>query len=153
MRRHWLMALAVAMAAACGGEPETAPPAPASVPEAEIDPEGAPEGEEIEPILAEDDGAGAPWLGVWAADPSWCALTPGAGDPAPIAFAADEFIGFENRCTIASVEALEDGAARLELLCLGEGVEYQEYMDVAAVEGGLSVKRGEGPAVAFARCR
>ena len=92
------------------------------------------------------------YYGVWAADADWCDIAPGSADPSPIAFTESEFVGYENRCRVGYAEEGTEGGWRLELVCMGEGVEYTDVVEVD-VDGEMLRMRREGAEEAvFVRC-
>ncbi len=133
----------VSLAAACSGSQE---------------PEGERRTQTVEPVIADVETApleeaDAPaYVGVWAADASWCAIQPGSADPSPIAVTEAEFIGYENLCRIGYAEEGADGAWRMELICDGEGVEYTELAELDLDGDTMQLRRGDGPETAFVRC-
>lgn len=70
-------------------------------------------------------------VGIWAAEPEWCAFAAqiGTHDPAPVALSETEFLGLENSCTIT--RATPTGVAQswaLDLQCQSEGDYYDGQM-------------------------
>ncbi len=129
------------LAAACGEREAKAPEEPkAPAPEADID-----EGPTV--TLA------PLYIGVWAAEEDWCGVEPGSADPSPIEFTEDELIGYENRCSIESVEEGTEGGYQLVLSCTGEGVTSSETAEVDVDGDTLSMRRNGGEATTFVRCR
>lgn len=92
------------------------------------------------------------YLGIWAANPSLCGIAPGSADPSPVAFTADAFIGYENRCRIANAQEGTEGGYRLDLLCEGEGAPYAETVDVDVGGDMLRLSRADGEETVFIRC-
>lgn len=115
----------------------------------EPDAEALRPGDDVAPMK----GADAPfYAGVWAVDPSLCAISPGSGDPAPIAITETEFIGYENRCRVADAVEGTEGGFSLSLVCLAEGVENVETIEVDVDGEMLRLKREGAPETAFVRC-
>jgi hypothetical protein len=143
--RTIVMACMIGPLVACG--PDN-PPSPEDVPlEPAVEP--AAPGAEISPLTPPD----APvYVGVWAADRSWCDIRPGSADPSPIAITAEEFLGYENRCRIGDIVEGTDGGYALSLVCQAEGVEYDETVEVDVGGDMLTLTRpGAEPSV-FLRC-
>lgn len=97
-----------------------------------------------------------PWIGVWTAEPEWCAHADriGSHNPAPVQLTADEFLGYENSCAIRRLErvgALD--AWQMELECQSEGSVYDDYA-LLLTEGRdvLWWFQGVGEPVRFTRC-
>ncbi|WP_425410149.1 hypothetical protein [Hyphococcus sp.] len=104
--------------------------------------------EEGEPLV----GAAADplYIGVWAADKELCAVAP--GEPGPVEFTADQFLGYENTCDILSSEEGTDGGWRLEMRCTGEGQTVMETADVDLDGERLRISRNGGEPVTFYYC-
>lgn len=141
--RRLMTAAALALLASCTRQSE--------IDEQSIEPdaEALSPGDEVEPM---EEPAAPYYVGVWAVDPAICAIAPGSGDPAPIAITEGEFIGYENRCRIGAAEEGTEGGWRLSLVCLAEGVEYVETVDVDIDGDMLRLKREDAPETAFVRC-
>ncbi len=92
------------------------------------------------------------YVGVWAVDPALCSIAPGSGDPAPIAITENEFVGYENRCRVAEAQEGTEAGWRLSLVCMAEGVEYVETIDVDVDGDMLRLRRENAPETAFVRC-
>ncbi|MBB5518161.1 hypothetical protein [Amphiplicatus metriothermophilus] len=92
------------------------------------------------------------YIGVWAAEPALCGVAPGSADPSPVAFTADAFIGYENRCRIANAQEGTEGGYRLDLLCEGEAAPYAETVDVDVGGDMLRLSRADGQETVFVRC-
>lgn len=99
------------------------------------------------------EASGQPlFVGVWAADPDWCDITPGSGDPAPIALTEGEFVGYENRCRIGDYREGTEGGYQVALVCEAEGVEYSEIVELDIDGVMMRMRRAEGPETVFTRC-
>ena len=92
------------------------------------------------------------YYGVWAVDKELCDLAPGSAAASPIAFAEGEFIGFENRCRIDAAQEGTEGGYRINLVCMAEGVETVETVDVDVDGEMLRIRRSEGAETVFVRC-
>lgn len=105
--------------------------------------------EEGEPLT----GAGAEplYIGVWAAEPEMCNAAP--GEPGPIEFTRDQFLGYENTCDILSSEEGTEGGWRLEMRCMAEGETVMETADVDLDGERLSVSRNGEEPVTFVHCK
>lgn len=123
-----LFALSLLAAAACGQQSAATPGA-------------------AEPASSPD------YIGVWAADASWCGIEPGSADPSPIEITAGEFIGYENRCAITEVEETGDGGWRLMRTCEAEGVVVDNALELRVDGDRLTMTVDGGDAIEFVRCR
>ena len=121
----------------------------ADAPGAEPDIDAIAAGEDTEPVA---DPAQPIFVGLWSADPSWCALAPGSTDAAPIVITEGEFIGYENRCRFGLAEEGTEGGWRLELVCEAEGVEYVETVDLDVDGETLRLSREGADEIALTRC-
>ena len=139
-----LAAATIAIAAAGCGRKDSV-----SAPGAEPDVESLTAGEDVAPLV---DPSEPFYVGVWAGDPSWCAIAPGSSDAAPIVITEGEFIGYENRCRIGAAEEGTEGGWRLELVCEAEGVEFVETVDFDIDGELLRMSRENGEEVALSRC-
>lgn len=135
------------LVAACdagGVNPPTEPADPVTGPEAQV------------PPTAPDRRPGAgpvSFVGLWAAQPAWCAAP--QGDRRPINITPTRFEGYENSCAIASVR---EGAAGWDavLACESEGQARRERVNMTVAadiltltyvdRDGVSVKLGRCPA-------
>ena len=147
-----VLAAALALSAfACSRDDENEAAAPVSDEPAvgEVDPIAP--GDDVQPFEAL---TGPAYEGVWALSEDICDVTPGSADPAPIAITEREFIGYENRCLIASAEEGTEGGWTLELVCEGEGVEYRETVDVDVDGETISLKSRDDdvPDTRLVRC-
>lgn len=97
-------------------------------------------GEHVEPL----------YIGVWAAEAEMCNAAP--GEPGPIEFTADQFLGYENTCDILSSEEGTEGGWRLEMRCTGEGETVMETADVDLDGERLHVSRNGEEPVTFVYC-
>ena len=145
---HLLVGLSAAVLLGACSKTETAATEEAPVVEA-IDEAGMAAGEDVEPF---DAGSGPSYLGVWAADETWCAAAPGASDASPIVITEGEFIGYENLCRIANVEELSENVWRMDLVCVAEGVEYIETINLTAESATLTLSRDDSSETVFLRC-
>lgn len=69
------------------------------------------------------------YVGLWAADPSWCSNT--IGPERPIQVTATEFQGYENTCQIADLVATDEGwTATFD--CQAEGTTSRQPVIIAA---------------------
>ncbi len=113
----------------------------------------------IEPAAPGDEVApqqlpAAPvYYGVWAADADYCDVPPASAIPSPIAFAEGEFIGYENRCRIGEAVEGTDGGFTLALVCMAEGVETVETLDVDVDGEMMRLKWKNGGEAVFVRCK
>lgn len=143
-RRIFAAASAVAAIAACGeGEPD--------ISEQPIEPtvEPAAPGAETAPLTPPS----APvYVGVWSIDSELCGVAAASAVPGPIAITESEFLGYENRCSIAHAQEGTEGGYKLTLSCRSEGVEYQETIDVDVDGEMLRLRREDAPETAFVRC-
>ena len=106
-----------------------------------------------------DEALPEPWpghaVGIWAAEPDWCAYASqiGSHDPAPIALTETEFLGLENSCTITEVRGTGVGFSwAIDMVCQSEGSTYDDQMLVLlAGADELYIYRGFAP-VRFNRC-
>lgn len=138
------LAGACALLAACGDADDATYAAPV---EPTVEP-SAP-AEETAPMVP----AAAPvYVGVWAANPAWCASAPGAGEEAPIAITEAEFLGYENRCMIGDGQEGTEGGYQLALSCQADGVERQEIIEVDVDGETLRLKREGADETVFVRC-
>jgi len=116
------------------------------------------EDQPLEPILPAEETKpisepNAPaYVGVWSADPEWCASAPGSADPGPVAFTEGEFIGFENICRIGYAAEGTDGGWRLEMICESEGIEYTDVVEVDVDGEILRMRREDQDETIFTRC-
>ncbi|MGE0409234.1 MAG: hypothetical protein AB7P23_08225 [Amphiplicatus sp.] len=112
--------------------------------------EPAAPGEETAPLIPEE----APvYYGVWAREAKDCGVAPGSADPAPVAFAEGEFVGYENRCRVGKVEEGTEGGYQLELFCMAEGVETVEEVELDVDGEMLRMRWGDAPETTFMRCK
>jgi hypothetical protein len=91
------------------------------------------------------------FVGVWAADPAWCASP--MGERQPIRISATRFEGYENRCEINSVTQSADGYVAI-LTCQAEGVASDERLALSATPTTLKITwldRG-ATSTEFTRC-
>jgi hypothetical protein len=112
--------------------------------------EPAAPGEEIPP---QTPPAAPVYYGVWASDEDHCDIAPASAVPSPIAFAEGEFIGYENRCRIGEATEGTDGGYQLTLVCMAEGVETVETLDVDVDGEMMRLKWKNGGEAAFVRCK
>ena len=63
------------------------------------------------------------FVGLWAADVSWCAAP--QGERRPIEITSTRFEGYENSCEIAAVDEVADGYVAT-LACVSEGTARSE---------------------------
>lgn len=108
------MAAAIAALAACGDHqvnPPNEPAAPLRTPDAmqQVEPKG--------PSSLASRGPRS-FVGVWAANPQWCAQP--QGERSPITLTPLRFEGYENRCDIARIDETGSGYAAT-LSCTAEG--------------------------------
>ncbi|MBA4807594.1 hypothetical protein [Brevundimonas sp.] len=119
------MAAAISLLAACdhrGVNPPDEPAAPLRTPEAmqQVEPPG--------PSSLASRGSRS-FVGVWAANPGWCANP--QGERRPIILTPMRFEGYENRCDIARID--ETGSGYVATLnCAGEGQTRSERVHMAA---------------------
>ncbi len=141
--RVGLAVVCIALAAvACDRRPKTETDEPVIEPAAP--------GEDVAP----QKPATAPvYYGVWAAKEDLCDIAPGSADPSPIAFAEGEFVGYENRCHIGEVQEGTEGGYRLSLVCVSEGVEAVQTLDVDVDGETLRLKWQNGGEATFVRCK
>lgn len=90
------------------------------------------------------------YVGVWAAADEMCDVAP--GEPGPVEFTQDRFLGYENTCDILSSEEGTDGGWRLEMRCTAEGSTASETADVDLDGERLRVSRNGGDPVEFVSC-
>ncbi|WP_375202194.1 hypothetical protein [Hyphococcus sp.] len=90
------------------------------------------------------------FIGIWAADPAWCDND--EGEPGPIEFTSDRFLGYENSCDIASAVEGTDGGWSLDLRCVAEGDVHEETMDVDIDGDMLRIARNDGDLIELTRC-
>lgn len=101
--------------------------------------------------------ADMPWVGVWAADASWCKAKGQTGEQAgaPIRITAKEIKGYENACKI---DAVKPGGLRrawaVSSTCSGEGEPYkrQSLFIVSEDDKQLNIAEDDGSVTAFVRC-
>lgn len=91
------------------------------------------------------------YVGVWAADEEACNAAP--GEPGPVEFTRNQFLGHENTCDILSSEEGTDGGWRLEMSCFAEGEMIVETADVDLDGELLRVSRNGGEPVTFVHCK
>ncbi len=106
-------------------------------------------------FLAAPAWAEAPFEGIWAHDPEWCAQADRIGSvtPAPIRITAEAFQGYENRCDITEVTEIEDlNAWQLSMTCMAEGMESEENRLLMLAEDRIWMWFGAGEPVSFERC-
>jgi hypothetical protein len=98
-------------------------------------------------------GAGPPtFIGRWAAKAEWCAQTTGEGGP--IEITTSEFRGYENRCSIDSIDEQSNGY-EAALSCEGEGVKTSERVRFVATAETLNLTwldRAADQPVRLTRC-
>ena len=96
------------------------------------------------------------WVGIWAAEPAWCAFADQVGShkPAPISLNLESVDGYENSCAVTGVAQVgEMRAWRLGLLCQAEGSEYaEETLVLLESDDVLWRYWWDGEPVRFTRC-
>lgn len=113
-------------------------------------------GPEAEPPKSDEAGTrpgmgAASFVGVWTADPAWCANTSGA--ERPIRITPTRFEGYENSCLIESVDE-GAGGWTVHLRCEAEGQVVRERVNASVADDVLTLDypdRG-GDAVKLTRC-
>ena len=95
------------------------------------------------------------YVGLWAADPTWCDAPP-AAERRPVRIAEGGYVGYENRCAFTQVTRLGRAKWWIETECEGEGALYRErdFYEVSPDGGTLTVihlDRGWAE-VRFSRC-
>jgi hypothetical protein len=93
------------------------------------------------------------YYGEWAADAEWCDSAAGSSERSPIAFTETEFVGYENRCHIGEAREGTDGGYQLALVCMAEGVETVEVLEVDVDGEMLRLKWQGGAESVFVRCK
>ncbi|MEH6775766.1 MAG: hypothetical protein V7668_17715 [Cereibacter changlensis] len=105
------------------------------------------------PALAQEP---APWVGIWAADPEWCAFADSIGEQetTPIRITEAEFQGYENRCEITATHPLQVlPGAELVMRCEAEGEVMEDTrLVIADAPGSLLMLAGGGEPVRLTRC-
>ncbi len=97
-------------------------------------------------------GAGpSNFMGLWAADASWCPNT--TGEQQPVEITTTRFEGYENSCTIVRIDQIEDGYDAA-LACQAKGVTSQEQvrMEVDGSTMRLTWLSRHGVILALTRC-
>jgi len=118
------MVAAIALLTACGDNrvnPPDEPARPLRTPEAmqQVEPPG--------PSSLASRGPRS-FVGVWAANPVWCAHP--RGDRRPITITPMRFEGYENRCDITKIDETSSGYVAA-LNCAGEGRTRSERVHMA----------------------
>lgn len=146
-RRSMRIGLAVAALALVGACDNDAPRIEEQPNEPAIEP--AAPGEEVSP---QTPLAAPAYYGVWATEEDHCDIPPASAVPSPIAFAEGEFVGYENRCRIGEAKEGTDGGYQLALVCMAEGVETVETLDVDVDGEMMRLKWKNGGEAVFVRC-
>lgn len=97
------------------------------------------------------------WVGIWTADPKWCAFAEQIGlhDPAPIRIKPDRIVGLENQCRIAAVRtSFSPDTWNVRAECEGEGMTSSErrVLSVSPNFQILNMTFENGSVVKFTRC-
>lgn len=99
----------------------------------------------------------APWEGIWAAEPEWCAHAAeiGSRTPAPVRLTADIFEGYENSCDVSDARRIGQTRAWLiGLACQSEGSLYDDRMLVIMEGQDVMWQQYQGlEPIRFQRCR
>ncbi len=109
------------------------------------------EAEEVAPL---NENIGPAYVGKWASEGANCALTPGAGETAPIALTQGEFIADGNNCIIAVAEEAAEAGWSMELVCIdAEGVEDRSQVNVQVVDDVMTLSLENAADVSYSRCQ
>jgi len=114
----------------------------------EPDAEALTPGDAVAPLSA----ATAPFfVGKWAPEMDACAIAPGLAG-GPVIITETEFVGPEGRCRIGMAAEGTEGGWRLERVCLADGVETVDAIDVDVDGEMLRVSQDGAPEAALVRC-
>lgn len=98
------------------------------------------------------------WVGVWAADPSWCRYTDQIGehDPAPVRIDPMNIVGLENACRITSSRiSYSPDRWNISARCTSEGDTFNDDRTflVSSDFDRLTITFNDKRAIEFRRCR